>query len=224
MDSLRFFRSVSSFGHVLFRILQVFSAIGAVAVLFSILALSFLPAHLVTVDITAQTDLTFDLRSLLGDSWDEMEDQMRENLASLYEGATLTEDGFTVSETTPAESVENRGLALAMIPTFVQLSLSFALFLFLARAFRLAKNSLHPFRREITAEMRNAGWLLLALGCVPALCATLISLLTRTSLAQGSFDLYLIFGGFLLWALSDLFSFAETRFDPPAQQDNPNAF
>lgn len=225
MDSLRFYRQVMNAGQILFTILRIFSAIGAVTILLCILALSFLPGGLVTVDVTAETKIRMNMRSLMGDAWDSSDEALREQLQAMLPDGKITEDGFETEQVGETESVENRGLAIAMIPTFVELILSFALFRFLSRAMEKAKEI--PFHRDVATHLRSAGWLLLALGCIPALCAILISLLTQTSLAQGSFDLYLIFGGFLLWALGDLILFVGPRLSTPAEtptEENPNAF
>lgn len=221
MDHLRFFRSVCNWGYVLFAILRVLYVIGAVGILIGIFTLSVLPKNFVTVDVVMETEMNFNMKALMGDAWEEF----GETDAELPEGGEWTEDGFAVNETVPATTMENRTLALMLVPVFVEMILSFALFLFLCRVFRTLKQSFEPFHAPVPGNLRNAGWLLMALGVVPGICGWLISLLTRTEgIVEVSFDLWLVFVGFLLWAAADLFVYAASRIPQPRTESTPPPF
>lgn len=222
MKSLKFFRSVCRWANVLFSILRVFAVIGAVGVLIGIFSLSVLPKNFFTVDMTVQTDMKFNMSAILGADWEEDREALEEEAYALPEGAEWTEDGFAITETIPSTTMENRALALTLVPVFAQLLLSFALYLFVCRIFRALKDSPEPLTAPVSGNLKNAGWLLMAQGVVPALCGWLISLLTHTEgLVEVSFDLWQVFLGFLLWALADLIAHAASFVPAPSESAAP---
>ena len=119
-------KTVSSIGNVIFSILQALSVLGAVGLLLATLTLSFLPSGTVQVDTSAQVSMQFNFRQLFGETWDEAKDI----LASGVEGAEITEDGFKVEEITPSQTLENRKMALSLIPSFAQMVVLFFFFRF----------------------------------------------------------------------------------------------
>lgn len=224
MKSLNFFRSVSAWGHVLFAILRVLAVIGAVVMVIGIFTFSLMPKDFFSIDVTTQTDMKFNFKSIFGDDWTEV---IKESEGVVYdslpEGSKLTENGVEISETTPSTTIRGKVLALEMIPAFTEMLICIALFHYLCKIFKALKIAAEPFAAPITEDLRYAGGILMALGAVPALSAGLIRLLTRTeSISTGvTFDLWLIFCGFLLWAVSDLFLYAKGRLI--ATQATPSA-
>lgn len=225
MKTLHFFRSVSSWGYVLFAILRVLAIIGAVAMVIGIFALSLMPNDFFTIDVSMQTDMKFNFKALLGDNWSEIiKDSEDVVYDSLPEGSTLTENGIEISQVTPSSTMSGKILALEMIPAFTEMLISIALFHYLCKIFKMLKTAADPFAAPLTEDLRYAGGILMALGVVPALSASLIQLLTKTQGLSGdtSFDLWLIFCGFLLWALADLFLYAKARLAPPTPPATPS--
>ncbi len=225
MKSLNFFRSVSSWGHVLFAILRVLAIIGAVGMLIGIFTLSLMPKDFFSIDVSMQTDMKFNFKALFGDNWSEI---IKESEGVVYdslpEGSKLTENGIEISEITPSTIVQGKFLALEMIPAFTEMLICIALFHYLCKIFKTLKVAVEPFAAPITEDLRYAGGILMALGAVPALSAGLIQLLTKTESLSGdvSFDLWLVFCGFLLWAVADLFLYAKARLTPPSPTSNPS--
>ena len=214
MKSLNFFRSVSAWGHILFAILRVLTIIGAVFTVIGIFTFSLLPRDFFSIDVSMQTDMKFNFKALLGENWSEIVKDAEDVVYdSLPDGSKLTEDGIEISEITPSTTVRGKMLALEMIPAFTQMLISIALFHYLCKIFKALKIAAEPFAAPITEDLRYAGGILMALGAVPALSAGLIRLLTKTESisADVTFDLWLIFCGFLLWAVSDLFLYAKSR-------------
>ena len=220
MKSLDFFRSVCKWGHVLFSILRVLTIIASVCILIGIFTLALVPKNFFTLDIITQMEMKFNLAELVGEDWTTYSQELQDELlTSLPEGAKYTENGLEISQITPSETVENKTLALSLVPDFVESILFFSLFLYLCRIFKALKESPDPLCAPVAENLRFAGGLVMALGIVPALSASLVRLLTGTSqlLSDTSFDLWLIFLGFLLWAAADLFLYA-------ASTRNPNPF
>ena len=208
MDKLRFFRSVCSWGHVLFAIMRVLSLIGGIFTLLGVLILSFMPGGLVKIESRVVMDVRVEMVKLLGEDWKEFSKELDLSyLGEDFDQGEVDEEGVTLSQTVPSASFENRTVSLALIPVFVQLFLSFVLFGLLCRVFKKLKKAEEPFRVEIGEEMRRGGWALMALGTVPAFCVTLITFLTKTEgVFQAEYDFFLIFAGFLIWAFNDLFA------------------
>ncbi len=231
MKPLNFFRSVCSWGHILFSIMRVLAVIGAVGTLIGIFSLALMPRNFFTLDIVTQMDMKFNLSSILGEEWENMLSEAEgEVFSELPEGAEFTKEGLEISEIIPSTTMENKALALSMIPSFVDLLLSFFLFLFLSRIFKALKTSPDPLLAPVSENFRHAGSLMMALGVAPALCGSLVSLLTQTEnlLGETSFDLFLVFMGFVLWAASDLFLYAAASrtapnfpFTPPTGPSSP---
>ncbi len=219
MKSLNFFRSVSSWGHVLFAILRVLAIIGAVGMIIGIFTLSLMPKDFFSIDVFMQTDMKFNFKALFGENWSEI---IKESEGVVYdslpEGSKLSENGIEISEVTPSTTMGNKTLALDMIPAFTEMLLCAALFHYVCKIFKALKTAAEPFSAPITEDLRYAGGILMALGAVPALSASLLQLLTKTKsiTSEVTFDLWLIFFGFLLWAVADLFLYAKNRLTPPA--------
>ncbi len=206
MDKLRFFRSVSSWGHVLFAIMKVLSLLAAIFTFFGVLTLSFMPGGLVKVESTMKMDIRVEMIKLLGDDWKEIyKDFSLSDIGEGFDEGGVDEKGVTISQTAPMQEFENRAISLALIPVFVQMLLSFFLFRFISRMFKALKESEEPFRAPIQSDLQRTGWLVMALGTIPGLCVSLITFITDTQgLFQAEYDLFLVFAGFLFWALSDL--------------------
>ena len=227
MKDLRFFRSVCSWAHVLFSIIRVLSCIGAIGLLFGIFYFVALPQNTFSIDSTVAVDVKVNLKRLMGKEWPELYAEMEEELKDELQGelpdnAVVSEEGIEVKETVPAITMENRVFALSMIPSFVEMILGFSLYLFLARAFKILKLAQNPFDSMAAKHLRTAGIFLMVQATVPAICMTLVSNLTRTSgYFQTEFDLFAVFLGFLLWALSDLFLYANEKLSTPLYTPPP---
>ena len=118
MKKQSFIQGVATAGRVVFTILRVFSMIGAVCLLLSILTLSFLPANLFSIKIKAEMEMDMNLREMLGESW---QDADLSNVDVQGGELTQTDDGVRFSTDLTALELENRSLALYLIPTLVQL-------------------------------------------------------------------------------------------------------
>lgn len=223
MKDLRFFRSVCNWGHVLFSIIRVLALIGAIGLLIGIFALVAWPQNTFTIDTAVSMDVKVNFERILGRDWEEFKDEIFDELdGTLPEGAELTEDGITITEDAPTVSIENRVLALSLIPAFVEMLVAFSLYLFLGKAFKILKLSPNPFDAEAAKHLRTSGTILMVLGVLPALCMSLVSLLTKVSgYFETEFDLFAVFMGFLLWALSDLFLYAKDKLSTPLYSPPP---
>lgn len=226
MKKLNFFRSVCTWGYWIATIGKVFCAIVAVFALLGVLLLSTMPKDFVRVEMLAETKIDLNLRALLGENWD----RDKETIAgAVSPDAVITENGICVSEKEELPPVENRAVALVLIPAFVEYSLLFALLKFAARAFGEVKDSPVPFTPGAARELRTVGSLTMAMGAVPGLASWLIGLLTNASLDSTDMDLGLIFIGFLLWGLAELFEYGVALQDRPtpaedAPPHDPHAF
>lgn len=223
MKDLKFFRSVSSWAHVLFAIIRVLACIGAVCLLIGIFSLVAMPQSAFSIDTAVQMDVKVNFVKILGREWNELKEEIYDELdGTLPQGATITENGVSIQETVPSISIENRVLALSLIPTFVEMILSFSLYLFLARAFKILKDAQNPFDPSAAKNFRTAGTFLMVQGVLPALCMSLVTLLTKTSgYFETELDLFMVFLGFLLWALSDLFLYAGAKLSSPLYSPPP---
>lgn len=217
MKDLRFFRSVCNWGYVLFAIIRVLSLLGAIGLLIGIFGLVAFPQNTVVADTSVSIDLKVNLSRILGREWEEMKEEIYDELdGTLPEGAEITEEGIRIVEDTPSVSVENRVLALSLIPSFVEMILGFSLYLFLTKAFKILKLAPNPFDAEAAKHLRSAGTVLMVQAVLPAICMSLVTLLTKTSgYFETELDLFAVFLGFLIWALSDLFLYAKDRISAP---------
>lgn len=204
MKKLDFVRSVSSWGYWLCAVGRVFCGIVAVFALLGVVLLISLPKDLVRIEVLSTVNIDMNLKGVLGDQWEEYKTQLSESISP---DAVLTEDGISLSEEDAAVSLEMRAAALYIIPAFAEYSMLAALFHFASRAFREIKDSPVPFTPGAAREIRTAGTLTMVLGAVPGLVSGLIGLLTSFAMDSVDIDLSLIFIGFALWALSEIFQY-----------------
>ena len=204
MNQTNFVRSVSSWGYWICAIGKVLTAITAALSLLGIVLLLSLPKDFVRIEVLSTVNVDLNFRDILGDGWNEAKEAITE---SFGDAATLTENGVSISEEAEGIALEMRAAALYLIPTFVQLSLLAATLHFGAKVFRELKDSPVPFTPEGAAQLRNTGNLVMALGAVPGITSWLIGLLTTSAMDSTSLDFSLIFTGFLLWALAEIFRY-----------------
>ena len=133
MNKTKFIFGVASAANVIFSIMKVLSAIGAVCVLLGVATLTFLPQGTFSLETASEMNVRVSLKSLAGEAWDEVKEELVGQLDGMS-NAELTEDGILISESTPTEPIENRSLALSLIPVFTEL-LIFAFFYHYHRAY-----------------------------------------------------------------------------------------
>ena len=225
---------VASIGKVVFSILQVFSVIGAVGLLLGTLSLSFLPAGTVETETSASVTMRFRLSHLVEGDITEY----RDLLLSGFEGAEKTEDGFQIQEITPSVSLENRKMALSLIPSFAQMVVLF----FFYRALKnlcanLKESPLSPFTPEAPEIFKSLGISLFFLAGAPWLTAAIIQLITGIA-SDLSLEMGTVLWGLFALVLSEIFrigsSLAPTPFPsspyPPQEEkkddseNHPGAF
>jgi len=226
MKKLNFVRSVSSWGYWICAIGRVFCAIVSVFALLGVVLLISLPKDFVRVEVLSTVSIDMNFKELLGDGWEEYRSTLAESISP---DAVLTEDGISIYEEEASVSVEMRAAALYLIPAFAEYSMLAALLHFASRAFREIKDSPVPFTPEAAKHIRTAGTLTMALGAVPGVASGLIGLLTSSAMDSVDIDLGLIFAGFALWALAEIFQYGVALQCGPVQGEqtdtnDPNAF
>lgn len=227
MKKLGFIRSVSKWGYWICAIGRVFAAIAAVCLLLAVVFLISMPRNFVSMEILTEMKIDVNLRDFLGEDWDAYKNELADTISP--DGA-LTENGISIAEPGETVTMENRALALYIIPSFAEYSMLFALLHFASKAFRELKDSPVPFTPSAAKHIRTAGSLTMALGLVPGLASGLIGLLTDSAMDGTSIDLGLVFIGFLLWALAELFEYGVSLqcgaapTDPGQSGYDPNAF
>ncbi len=223
MDNQSFVRGVAKAGSIILGIFKVFSVIGAVCVLIAILTLSLLPKNFVTVDLVTQTQIKVDLRSVLGDGWQELDWEKIVSPAEQAGGKFVeTKDGLQSTNTIPSTTVENKTLALSLIPDFVECIILFAFFRFLGKVCFQVQNSPTPFTLPAAQNLKYTAFSLLALALLPGLCSGIVALLTGTDeMSSTGFELGTVLWGFFLWALSQIFEYALSILPPSAQTFDP---
>ncbi|MBR4288225.1 MAG: hypothetical protein IKT50_02170 [Clostridia bacterium] len=226
MKKLDFVRSVSSWGYWICAVGRVFCGIVAAFALLGVVLLISLPKDFVRIEVLSTVNVDMNLKGLLGDQWEEYKTQFSESISP---DAVLTEDGISISEEDASVSLEMRAAALYLIPAFAEYSMLAALLHFASRTFREIKDSPVPFTPAAAREIRTAGTLTMALGAVPGLASGLIGLLTSSAMDSVDVDLGLIFVGFALWALSEIFQYGVALQCGPVEEEktdphDPNAF
>lgn len=226
MKKLDFVRSVSSWGYWICAIGRVFSGIVAAFALLGVVLLLSLPKDLVRIEVLSTVKIDMNFRELFGDAWEEYKTNIAESLSP---DAVVTEDGVSISEEEASVALEMRAAALYLIPAIAEYALLAALLHFASCAFREIKDSPVPFTPSAANYIRTAGSLTMALGAVPGLASGLIGLLTSAAMDSVDMDLGLIFVGFALWALSDVFLYGVSlQCGPvttePKDPEEPNAF
>ena len=211
-----------SLTHVVFSILRIFSIIGAACLLLGILSLSFLPGGTVTVDTSTKMDMNFNLKPFFGEEWDTYKEVL---LGQMGEGLTATDQGFAIEEEVVTPTMENRALALSLIPTFASLLIQFFFYGALVKIAKECKTLSTPLISPIIPEqMRVLSYSLFAMAAVPALVASLITMITGFSAQTDlSFDLEKALWGLIVLALSQ---WLEPFFRSPSHDPSPeqNAF
>lgn len=214
MKKIGFVRGVATAGNVLTNVLKVFVVLGAVGILLGVLSLSFLPGDFISVTIDSGMTAEVNFRSLLGEGWEEQKDLL---LSAFAGDVTETENGVRLSESVESVKINNRLLAISLIPTMVELILLFALLNCLSKAFREWKHSPNPFPFAVGGHLRYAAAFLFAMEIAPGFCSALISLFTGAELiTDSSWDLTTVFLGFVLIALSYLFEYGASLKPAPA--------
>lgn len=223
MEKLRFFRSVCSWGDVIFTIFKVLSMIAAVLCLLGVLFLSFLPAGLVKMDTRVKVDMEIAMEKVFGESWTELyEDFSPSDFGMTEEEATVSKEGISISQSAEGFSLDNRAISLVLVPSFAGYLISFFLYGCIAKVFHRFKTTAEPLRAPVHGEFRRMGWLMMALGSVPGVCASLITFITDTQgLVEAEYNLFLLFAGFLVWALGDLLEHAASHLPPVFQSSYP---
>lgn len=211
-----------SLAHVVFSLLRVLAAIGAVFLLIGILSLSFLPGGTVRVDTHTKMEMNFNLKPFFGETWKEYKDTV---LNQLGEGLTPTEEGFAVEEEVVSQTLENRAMALSLIPTFASLLIQFFFYGALAKMGKELKLApFPPISSVIPEQMKALAYSLFALGAVPALVSSLISLITGFSAETDlSFDLEKILWGLIVLAVSQWLE-PLSRNEDPERNPEQSAF
>ncbi len=219
MNKTKFIRSVASACQVVFSILKVLCIIGAVGIFIGVLSLSFLPRDTVVFRTETKVDMEFDLRALVGEAFDEVKQSLS---GQETEGLEVTENGFRIVEETPIASAENHTLALSIIPTFAEMIVLFFFYRYLSRvAASIKEAQLSPFTSQAAKDLKCAGISLFFLAGAPAVCSTLIALLTHGKgtllLGETNVNLETILWGFVLFALSYLFEYGALLSHVPTQ-------
>ncbi|MBR7165725.1 MAG: hypothetical protein IKD18_05535 [Clostridia bacterium] len=228
MKKLGFVRGVATAGNVVFSILNVFSIIAVVALIFSILFLSFLPGQSIAVETETNVAIRVDFKTILGKSWESLsEEDLKTFQSQLGEGYEMKDGVATVKEG-EAVTVHNRSMALALIPAMTQMLITAFFFRYLAKACGAVKKAVYtPFVVEAAQNLKNGGISLFFLYAAPSLCGGLITLLTHEAHLLGQeTDLSTVLWGFMLIALSFLFEYAAPLSPapyaaPPQNQNNP---
>ena len=209
-------RTVASAGKVIFSILQVFSVISAVLLLLSTLSLSFLPAGTLEVKTGTKVQMNFHLSQMLEGDFTEY----RDLLISGMVGAQPTEDGFAIEENAE-ENLENRLMALTLIPSLAQTIVMFFFYRTLKRICITLKDSpLSPFAPEIPDLMKSLGFSLFALALAPWGAASLIQMITKVS-SDISLEMGTVLWGFIALALAEIFRLGATLMPRPFTSENP---
>lgn len=226
MKKSDFVRSVSAWGYWICAIGKVLSGIVAVFSLIAVVLLISLPKDLVRVEVLSAVKIDMNFKELLGEDWEEYKSAVAESISP---DAEITEDGISITEEEASATVEMRAAALYLVPAFAEYSMLAALLHFAACAFREIKDSPVPFTPAAAKHIRTAGTLTMALGAVPGITSGLIGLLTSSAMDSVDIDLGLIFTGFALWALSEIFQYGVALQCGPMQggeteHHNPNAF
>ncbi|MBR3837565.1 MAG: hypothetical protein IKJ74_05390 [Clostridia bacterium] len=227
MKKLGFVRGVATAGNVVFSIFNVVSIIGVVALVFSILFLSFLPGGSIHVKTDTNVELNLDLKTLLGKTWDALSQEDMEAFKNQLGDGYEIKDGVATVKEGESANVNNRSMALAMIPAMTQMLIMAFFYRYMAKACGAIKKAVFtPFVPEAAQNLKNGGISLFFLFAAPSLCGGLITLLTREAelLGQES-DLSTVLWGFMLLALSFLFEYAATlspyhQATPPQDQTN----
>ena len=223
MEKLRFFRSVCSWGDVIFTIFKVLSVIAAVLSLLGVLFMSFIPTGFVKMDTQVKVDMEIAMEKVFGESWTEIyKDFSPADFGMSEDGVVISEKGVTISESAEGYSLDNRAISLVLVPTFAGYLISFFLYGCIAKVFHRFKTSAEPLRASVRGEFRKMGWLMMALGSVPGVCASLITFITDTQgIVEAEYNLILLFAGFLVWALGDLLEHAASHLPPVFQSSYP---
>jgi len=205
----RYVRSVCKAGGIIGTIAKIGCIIGAVALVVSILLLSFLPAGSMKVELTTGTRV-FLAESLLRYAADEEAFALLVGEAE-HEDLTVekTEGGFLFKADPTVAELENRTVAIAILPTLVELAATAVFFHFLARAFKKEAEGILLFDREAAADLKLAGISLWILCGAPLVTSSLVEMITGAATTVES-HLFLIFWGFALHALARLMEYGAT--------------
>lgn len=205
----RYVRSVCKAGGVIGTIAKIGCIIGAVALVVGILLLSFLPAGAMKVEMSTGTRV-FLAESLLRYAADE------ESFALLVgeaekESLTVekTEGGYAFEGDPTVVELENRTVAIAILPTLVKLAATAVFFHFLARAFKKEAEGFLLFDRGAAADLKLAGTSLWILFGAPIVTSSLVEMITGASPSADS-SLFLVFWGFALHAIARLMEYGAT--------------
>lgn len=223
MNKTNFIRGVAAACQVVFSILKVLCILGAVAIFLGIASLSFLPKNAVVLNTSSQVSMDFDIRSLAGDAFDQVKDSL---VGQDQDGVEETENGFRIRQDAATLTAENRSLALSIIPAFAKMIILFFFYRYLSLVAASIKDaSVSPFTPKAAKELKNAGIALFFLSAAPALCSTLIGILTHgmasSILGENSLDFEMVLWGFVLFALSYLFEYgALLSASPVSNQEN----
>ena len=211
--------TVASVGKVIFSILQIFSAIGAVCLLLSTLSLSFLPAGTMEVVTGTKVQMKIHLSQMMEGDFTEY----RDLLISGIEGAEDTDDGFALVETVD-ETLENRLMALTLIPSLAQMIVMFFFYRALKRICTVLRDSpLSPFAHELPDLIKSLAFSLFVLALAPWGAASLIQMITGVS-SDISLEMGTILWGFIALAMGEIFRIGSTLMPSPIPQENPNFY
>ena len=217
MRKIPLIHTAATVGKIIFSIMQVFSAISAVFLLLATLSLSFLPAGSLEVETGAEVTMNFHLNKIIEGDFAEYRDLLISGMA----GAEKTEDGFAVVEKT-TETLENRLMALTLIPSLTQMIVMFFFYRALKRICSALKDSpLSPFSPEMPELIKNFAYTIFVLALAPWGAASLIQMITRVS-TDISLEMGTILWGFLALALAEIFRTGANLTPRPFGQNDPN--
>lgn len=211
MDKMKTVRGISKAGAILLKIAEIFSIIGAVGVLIGILALAFLPADLMEVEVTSDVKVIMNMADFLGrDTWAEAREYAAKSLSPAEsQEIQFTDDGMEVTQN--ATKALTRGdLALSIAPSILTLAVTWFFCRTLGKTLRDIRDGGEPFRKEIAESLRACGIALFVGAAAPAVVYSAVNVFAQTAVSEG-INLVMVFAGLMLFAVAALLEAAEAR-------------
>lgn len=224
MKQINWIRVVSRWGGVIASILKVFSIIGTVSLVILILTSAFLPSGSFRFVLKEDVSGEINYSQLLGAGWT---DEMRSALREAVPDGEVTDTSLIFKGTSQEQTLDNKTIALVLIPPFVSLLIAVRLFHSLRRALSATYQSPNGFSREAASHFRGTGICLIILSIAPGLCSSLIAMLTRVLIGGTSFSFTYLCFGFALFAIAQLLESGADRTEPSFSSESgipPEAF